>query len=62
MVELYKLKAESETIQNQMAETKKSGRTNTLKEIKRLFKDSGFTVRMIKGALAKVRGEKCIQL
>ena len=61
-MKLYKSKAESETIQNQMAETKKGGRTNTLREIKRLFKDSGFTARMIKGAMAKVRGEKCIQL
>ena len=32
------LKAEMETIQQQMAEAKKSSRTNALKEIKRLCK------------------------
>ena len=58
----YELKCEMETFQNQIAKAKKSGRTNALKEIKRLFKDIGFTVRMIKGAFAKVWGEKCIQL
>ena len=37
------LKAEIETIQQQMAEAKKNERTNTLKEVKRLFKEFGFT-------------------
>ena len=39
MIKSYdKLKAEMETIQQQMAEAKKSSRTNALKEIKRLCK------------------------
>ena len=46
------LKAEMETIQQQMAEAKKNKRTNALKEVKRLFKEFGFTAGMLKGALA----------
>ena len=53
-----KLKAEMETIQQQMAEAKKSERTNALKGVKRLCKEFGFTVGMLKGTLAKGRGEK----
>ena len=43
------LKAEMETIQQQMAEAKKSERTNALKEVKRLCKEFGFTAGMLKG-------------
>ena len=49
------LKAEMETIQQQMAEAKKSERTNALKEEKRLFKEFAFTGGMPKGALAEGR-------
>ena len=52
------LKAEMETIQQQMAEAKKSERTNALKEVKRLCKEFGFTAGMLNGVLAKGRGEK----
>ena len=52
------LKAEMETIQQQMAEAKKSERTNALKEAKRLCKEFGFTAGMLKGSLAKGRGDK----
>ena len=53
-----KLKAEMETIQQQMAEAKKNERTNALKEVKRLCKEFGFTAGMLKGSIAKGRGEK----
>ena len=43
------LKAEMETIQQQMAEAKKNERTNALKEVKRLCKEFGFTAGMLKG-------------
>ena len=43
------LKAEMETIQQQMAEAKKNERTNVLKEVKRLCKEFGFTAGMLKG-------------
>jgi len=52
------LKAEMETIQQQMVEAKKSERTNALKEVKRLCKEFKFTAGMLKGSLAKGRGEK----
>ena len=52
------LKAEMETIQQQMVEAKKNERTNALKEAKRLCKEFGFTAGMLKGALAKGRGDK----
>ena len=52
------LKAEMETIQQQMAEAKKNERANALKEVKRLCKEFGFTAGMLKGAVAKGRGEK----
>ena len=59
MIKSYdELKAEMETIQQQMAEAKKSERTNALKEVKRLCKEFEFTAGMLKGALAKGRGEK----
>jgi len=37
------LKAEMETIQQQMAEAKKKEHTNALKEVKRLFKEFGLS-------------------
>ena len=49
------LKAEMETIQQQMAEAKKNERTNALKEVKRLFKEFGFTAGMLKGSLTEGR-------
>ena len=49
------LKAEMETIQQQMAKAKKSERTNALKEVKRLCKEFGFTAGMIKGSLDEGR-------
>ena len=52
------LKAEMETIQQQMADAKKNVRTCALKEVKRLCKEFGFTTGMLKGALSKGRGEK----
>ena len=47
----YELKAEMETIQQQMAEAKKSERTVALKKVKELCKEFGFTARMLKGSL-----------
>ena len=47
------LKAEMETIQQQMAEAKKSERTNALKEVKRLCKEFGFATGMLKGSLVE---------
>jgi hypothetical protein len=52
------LKDEMKTIQQQMAEAKKSERVNALKEAKRLCKEFAFTAGMLKGALAMGRGEK----
>ena len=49
------LKAEMETIQQQMAEAKKKERANALKEVKRLCKEFGFTSGMLKGSLAEGR-------
>ena len=49
------LKAEMETIQQQMAEAKKNERTNLLKEVKRLCKEFGFTAGMLKSSLADGR-------
>jgi uncharacterized membrane protein (DUF106 family) len=49
------LKAEMETIQQQMAEAKKSERTVALKKFKELCKEFGFTSGMLKGALAEGR-------
>ena len=41
-----------------MIEAKKNERTNALKEVKRLCREFGFAAGMLKGALAKGRGEK----
>ena len=50
------LKAEMEAIQQQMAKAKKNERAEALKTVKRLCKELGFTAGMLKGALAKGRG------
>jgi len=47
------LKAEMETIQQQMAEAKKNERADTLKKVKELCKEFGFTAGMLKGSLAE---------
>ena len=47
-----------EAIQQQMIEAKKNERANAIKELKRLCKEFGFTIGMLKGALSKGRGEK----
>ena len=52
------LKVEMEVIQHQMVEAKKNERANALKEVKRLCKEFGITAGMLKGSLAKGRGEK----
>tara|TARA_Y100001960_G_C14007294_1_gene509714 strand:- start:175 stop:321 length:147 start_codon:yes stop_codon:yes gene_type:complete len=44
-----------ESIQQQMAETKKNERGNALKEVKHLYKDFGFTVGILKGAAPQGR-------
>ena len=41
-----------------MAEAKKNERAEALKEVKRLCKEFGLTAGMLKGKLAKGRGEK----
>ena len=41
-----------------LVEAKKNERANALKEVKRLCKEFGFTAGMLKGTLAKGRGEK----
>ena len=43
------LKAEMETIQQQMAEAKKNERIVVLKKVKELCKEFGFTAGMLKG-------------
>ena len=52
------LKAEMEAIQQQMLEAKKNERAEALKTVKHLCKEFGFTAGMLKGALAKGRGQK----
>lgn len=52
------LKAEMETIQQQMVEAKKNERTDALKEVKRLCKEFGSTAGMPKGSLAEGRQKK----
>ena len=52
------LKAEIEAIQQHMLEAKKNERTNAMKEVKRVWKEFGFTAGTLKGSLAKVRDEK----
>ena len=50
------LKSEMEAIQQQLVEAKKNERAEALKTVKRLCKELGFTAGMLKGALAKGRG------
>ena len=52
------LKAEMETILQQMAEAKKNERTVALKKVKELCKEFGFTAGMLKGVLAEGRKQK----
>lgn len=52
------LKAEMETIQQQMVEAKKNERTDALKKVKELCKEFRFTAGMLKGALAEGRKKK----
>ena len=49
------LKTDMEAIQQQMVEAKKNERANTLKEVKRLCKEFGFTAEMLKGSLVEGR-------
>ena len=49
------LKADMEAIQELMVEAKKNERTNALKEVKRLCKEFGFTLGMLKSSLAEGR-------
>ena len=53
-----KLKAEIETIQQQIVEAKKNERTDTLKKVKKLCKEFSFTAGTPKGALAEGRQKK----
>ena len=46
------LKAEMKEIQQQIVEANKNERANAFKEVKRLYKEFGFTARMLKGSLA----------
>ena len=58
-MKLYeKLKTNTEASQQKMVEVKKSERTNLLKEVKQLCKEFGFNPGILKGSLAKGRGEK----
>jgi uncharacterized membrane protein (DUF106 family) len=52
------LKAEMETIQQQMIEAKKNERTIALKKVKDLCKEFGFTAGMLKGALTEGRKKR----
>tara|TARA_A100001015_G_C14653625_1_gene580223 strand:+ start:216 stop:368 length:153 start_codon:yes stop_codon:yes gene_type:complete len=50
------MKSEMEAIQQQMVEAKKNERAITLKEVKRLCREIGFTARMLNCALTIGRG------
>jgi hypothetical protein len=52
------LKAKMEVIQKQMVEAKKNERASALKEVKRFYKEFGFTVGMLKGRLTEGRKKK----
>ena len=52
------LKAEMETIWQQMTEAKKNERTDALKKVKEFCKEFGFTSAMLQGALAESRTRK----
>lgn len=49
------LKSEMEIILQQIAEAEKNEHANTLKEVKRLCKEFGFTAGMLKGLLTEGR-------
>ena len=51
-------KAVIEDLLSESYEVKKNERANALKEVKRLCKEFSFTAGMLKGSLAKGRGEK----
>ena len=54
MIKSYdELKAEMETIQQQMVEAKKNERADALKEASRLSEGFGFTVGILKGSIPK---------
>ena len=56
MIKSYnEVKAEIETIQQLMAEAKKSEHTVVLKKVKELCGEFGFTAGMLKGVLAEGR-------
>ena len=56
MIKSYdELKAEMETIQQQMAEAKKSERSVALKKVKELCKEFDFTAGMLRGSLVEGR-------
>ena len=52
------LKPEMEAIQQQMVKAKKNQRANAFKEVKRLWKEFGFTAEMLKGSLAEGKKKK----
>jgi len=52
------LKVEMGQLEAQMAEAKKSERTEALKKVQDLFKEFGLTAGMLKGALAEDRRTK----
>ena len=58
MKSYIELNAEMETIQQPMAEAKKSERTDAFKEVKLLCKEFGFTSGMLKASLAEGRRKK----
>ena len=56
VVEPYdELKAEMQTIQQQMVKAKRNEGAEALKTVKRLCKEFGFTAGMLKGSLAEGR-------
>ncbi len=52
------LKAEMESIQQQMVEVYKSELVSALKELKLMFKEFGFNAGMVKGSIADCRKNK----
>ena len=57
MMSYGELEAQIEGIQLQMVKAKKNELANVLKKATRLFKEFGFTARILKGSLAKGRGK-----
>jgi len=55
MKSYHELKDVTDAIQQQMFEAKKSESANALKEVKRLYKEFGFTFGMPRGSLAEDR-------